>query len=180
MKVSGAHQRSHRGLLFSILVSLVGLVGLWAMRPLPQASVGWGVEAHRVEMLARGTAAPAVGLPSVAGDTVLVGALNAERTAVVFVRPGCPHCERLGERLANGDGMYASRLLVVAGTGISGARAIKERYQLSASVLVDSSATASAAYSVVSVPSVYLIGPDGRIDKSAHGMPDSWELLQDL
>ena len=180
MMASRANERSHRGLLFSTLISVVGLAGLWALRPLPQASVGWGVHAPLVEMLSRGTEAPAVALPSVDGDTVRVGALNAERTAVVFVRPGCPHCEHLGERLANADGMSASRLLVVAGTGTSGARAIRVRYQLSASVLVDSSGTASAAYSVVSVPSVYLIGPDGRIERSAHGMPDSWELLQDL
>jgi peroxiredoxin len=128
-------------------------------------------------MLADGTGAPAFVLPSTNGGSVRLADLVGTRAAIVFVRPGCPHCERLLAELSGVEAGDGGQILVVTAAGVESAGKLQSDHGLALPVLADSTGSTASAYAVSVVPCAYLLDARGHIASSARGHPAARELL---
>jgi len=153
------------------------LLALW-LRPPSSASGVWWEGTRGPVTLEKGTEAPTFVLPTVSGKRVDIVDLQGERLAIVFVRPGCPHCDQLEEYLESVSPQEGKRLWLMSTGKIEEVRKMAGAHKFSFPVLVDSSHAVNRAYEISGVPAVYLIDSQGRIEEGAMGMPVVWETIQ--
>jgi peroxiredoxin len=91
---------------------------------------------------------------------------------LAFVETDCPTC-RLAmpclERLAEALGDERGRLLTISQDGAAETRALVATYGLTSPVLLDEGLDVSRAYDPPSVPALFLVDGDGRIERSSVG-----------
>jgi peroxiredoxin len=126
-------------------------------------------------MLSTGALAPAIRLPDLNGDIRTLGeALKDGPVLLVFFKISCPTCQLTFpflQRLAD-EGFSASpQLIAISQDDIPGSREFQERFGVSMPTLIDAARTfpASNAYRIASVPSLFLIEPDGKISAALEG-----------
>ncbi|MEW6754939.1 MAG: TlpA disulfide reductase family protein [Candidatus Latescibacterota bacterium] len=152
----------------------------WVLRPPSTASVQWGSPqgGSTSTLLAVGTSAPPLRLATAQGDTLSPHDNREDRLALVFVRPGCPHCERLLRHLGELDLRADQRLVVICGGDAPEAERMQAEHDLTFPVLVDAGGTAVRAYQVSGVPAAYLLDEGHTVTAAIQGMPATWELLE--
>ena len=124
-------------------------------------------------MLKAGQAAPDVRLQDRSGTGVSIAAeADAGRVLLAFFKVSCPTCQLTLpylERLTNSGGLR------VAGISQDDARATGEfaaRFGLTFPLWLDDAGAgypASNAYGITHVPSLFLVGPGGKIGWTSHG-----------
>ena len=122
-------------------------------------------------MLAPGDRAPDLTLRSPSGDAVRLGQ-NGGSHLLVFVETDCPTC-RLAipylNRLAAAMGDERARLVLVSQDDASATEALRAAYEVPFPVVLDERLDASRAFDPPSVPALFLIGADGRIERAHVG-----------
>ena len=124
--------------------------------------------------LAIGVRCPDFTLPACAGGTVRLSDHRGHGVSVVFVRPGCPTCEELGEDLAGLPG--SSGVIVVCGSPMDGARGFAARHSLAAEVVADTALAVHELFGARLVPASYQLDAEGRLIAVARGVR-CWHLL---
>lgn len=128
--------------------------------------------------LGNGTAAPDFSLATTDGDSQCLACMAGQPVVLVFVSTSCGYCSELQRRLASaGSGRSAEILLITSGDRAAAEKARTENH-LTLPVLIDSARAVTTLYRVSVVPTVYLIDAQGKVQGSAHGLPDSWTMLQ--
>lgn len=174
-------------LLCALLVASGGAVlcALWcgAAGPLPavvltdEERVAVTEEAQGLS-LGTGARCPTFSLPSCSGDTVALADLLGQRVAVVFVQPGCPSCDRLGQLLASRTSLRNHHLLLISSGDRARAEAFRREQHLVAPLLLDKGGTIARLYGAASVPTAYLIDEAGMLAGAARGAR-CWALVED-
>jgi peroxiredoxin len=126
-------------------------------------------------MLSTGVPAPSIRLPDLNGDFWTLGeALRKGPVLLAFFKIACPTCQLTFpflQRLAD-EGFSASpQLIAISQDDVPDSRGFHERFGVSLPTLIDVPRTfpASNAYRITSVPSLFLIEPDGKISFAAEG-----------
>jgi uncharacterized membrane protein YphA (DoxX/SURF4 family)/peroxiredoxin len=113
-----------------------------------------------------GAPAPDFSWPGADGATNSLAAVlrRGRPVAVVFVSPDCGPCGGLMPDLARWQATLAERItiLLLSGGSIRDSRAIAERYGLE-NMIVQDDLQMSKRYRARAMPSVVIVGPDGRI-----------------
>jgi peroxiredoxin len=130
------------------------------------------------EMLAAGVRAPEVSFRTLDGRSQTLADLLAGGPVVLaFFKVTCPVCQMALpylDRLHRGavrDGA-AMQFIGVSQDDAAAAREFASEFNITFPVLLDEASrgyTASNAFAIHSVPSVFLIEPDGRVSASGHG-----------
>lgn len=127
--------------------------------------------------LFKGVKAPEFVLANTEEYTLSSQHLVGKEWVVVFVTSVCPHCNNLFKKIQEIKSSETS-LLLICEDGSQGAQKIKEKYQISVPVLIDSLNLVSQAFRVTNVPHLYLVDKSGKILGSATGEPAVWEVLE--
>lgn len=165
--------------------SVVLLVLLASVHPPSSSSIVWSAQERRAlaaaesqPSLSDGTAAPDFSLATTDGDSVCMTCKLGQPLALVFVSSSCGYCGELQRRLATVDPVRSTDILLISSGDRAAAQRIKTDHHVGFPVLVDSARAVSILYRVSVVPTVYLIDAQGKVQDSAHGLPDSWTMLQ--
>jgi peroxiredoxin len=133
-------------------------------------------------MIAEGQQAPEFELKTLEGGRQSLGQiLKAGPALFAFYKISCPVCQLTApylERLSAGDKI---QVIGVSQDDAASTQAFLERFGATFPTLLDEAAEsypASNAYGISSVPSLFLVEPDGRISKSFSGF--SKRDLEDL
>jgi len=131
----------------------------------------WG-RGHKV-MIAGGSAAPSFELPGLdGGKHSLSDFLQNGPVLLAFFKISCPVCQLTApylERLSAGSGI---QVIGISQDERGATAGFNQRFGVKFRVLLDSpneGYAASNAYGITSVPSLFLVEPDGRVSKSFHG-----------
>ena len=124
-------------------------------------------------MLAPGDSAPDFSLPGLDGtDWRLATAAAGDPLLLAFIETDCPTC-RLTipylKRLAEALGPNGHRVVAVSQDGGQETRELVEAYDLGFPVLLDADLDVSRSYDPPSVPALFLVGKDGRIELAEVG-----------
>jgi peroxiredoxin len=124
--------------------------------------------------VAAGAKAPSFRLTGVDGSTRSLQDILAGGPALfVFYKISCPVCQLTApylERLAANDARL--QIVGISQDDASATRGFTSRFGLTFPTLLDTSEDgypASNAYGITSVPSVFVIEPDGTVSRSFHG-----------
>ena len=126
-------------------------------------------------MLQSGASAPDIDLPDLTGHRInLKERLKTAPVLLAFFKISCPTCQLTFpylQRLADGAGPDAPQLIAVSQDDASATREFQSRFGISMPALVDDPKAwpASNAYRITSVPSLFLVEPDGRISLAIEG-----------
>jgi peroxiredoxin len=127
----------------------------------------------RKEIAGGGAEAPGFELEKLGGGSEnLSSILGRGPVLVAFYKVSCPVCQLTFpylERLAAGTGL---QVVGISQDDEKATRAFNERFGVTFQTLLDSPAKeypASNAYGISSVPSLFVIEPDGKISKSMAG-----------
>lgn len=126
-------------------------------------------------MLTAGAAAPGIQLPDLNGSNwTLAEALKNGPVLLAFFKIACPTCQLtlpFLQRLADSESAATPHLVAVSQDDAAGTRGFHERFGISMPTVIDIPRTwpASNAYQIATVPSIFLIEPDGRISFAAEG-----------
>jgi len=124
-------------------------------------------------MLAAGAKAPDIQLPDLNGHHwTLTQALKNGPVVLAFFKTSCPTCQLTFpflQRLA--DASPSTLLMAVSQDEASATREFHERFGVSIPTLLDTPRTypASNAYQIASVPSLFMVEPDGKISFAIEG-----------
>ncbi len=124
-------------------------------------------------MLAAGAQAPDIQLPDLNGDQWTLGqALKNGPVVLAFFKIACPTCQMTFpflQRLA--DAAPSTLLIAVSQDDASATREFQVRFGVSMPTLLDTPRTypASNAYQITSVPSLFVVEPDGKISFAVEG-----------
>ncbi len=124
-------------------------------------------------MLATGAQAPEIQLPDLNGHPfTLTQALKNGPVIVAFFKISCPTCQLTFpflQRLA--DAAPSTLLIAVSQDDASGTREFQARVGVSMPTLLDTPRAypASNAYQITSVPSLFVVEPDGKISFAIEG-----------
>lgn len=126
-------------------------------------------------MLPIGALAPAIQLPDLEGDLGTLGdALKKGPVLLAFFKISCPTCQLTFpflQRLAGASSPAAPQLIAISQDDAAGSREFQQRFGGATATLIDVPRTfpASNAYQISSVPSLFLIEPDGKISFTTEG-----------
>ncbi|MGA2713167.1 MAG: TlpA disulfide reductase family protein [Bryobacteraceae bacterium] len=126
-------------------------------------------------MLPAGALAPDIQLPDLDGGLwTLTEALNKGPVLLAFFKISCPTCQLTFpflQRLADSAFSAAPQLISISQDDVSASREFQQRFGVSMPTLIDAPRTfpASNAYRIASVPSLFLIEPDGKISFTIEG-----------
>ncbi len=120
-------------------------------------------------MLEPGVSAPAIELPDLAGAShSLHDALHNGPVVLAFYKVSCPTCQMtlpFLERLAS-----SATLIAISQDDAPDSHEFNQRFGISVPTLPDSRPwAASNAYRITSVPSIFVVEPDGRISSAVSG-----------
>jgi peroxiredoxin len=124
-------------------------------------------------MLATGAQAPEIQLPDLSGQHfALTQALKNGPVIVAFFKVACPTCQLTFpflQRLA--DASPSTLLIAISQDDASATREFHHRFGVSMPTLLDTLRTypASNAYQITSVPSLFVVEPDGKISSAVEG-----------
>ena len=124
-------------------------------------------------MLATGAQAPEIQLPDLNGHPfTLTQALKNGPVIVAFFKISCPTCQLTFpflQRLA--DALPSTLLIAVSQDDASATREFQARFGVSMPTLLDTARTypASNAFQITSVPSLFVVEPDGKISSAIEG-----------
>jgi len=125
-------------------------------------------------MIQPGAPAPDISLPDLNGtDWTLRDALPDGPVVLAFFKVSCPTCQLTFpflQRLADSpDGR--SRLIAIAQDDAPDAREFQQRLGVSMPTLIDAAPrySASNAYGITSVPSIFTVETDGKISSAVEG-----------
>lgn len=167
------------GLIISASSAILLLaVGLF-FKPPNMASGVWIVEGHQPISLPAGIEAPHFALPTVEGNIVHMADFKGQHVALVFVSSNCPYCHKLEEHLERYPIKDGRQLFIISLDQIGETRTIQAAHPFAFPILVDSTGVLGKEYEVSAVPTVYLIDKKGKIEASASGMPNSWNLIKE-
>ena len=121
-----------------------------------------------------GAKAPAISLPSTNGETVtLAEALKKGPVLAAFFKVGCPTCQFTAPFLERLHQTYAGPKFTLWGISQDDARDTRdffEEFDVEFPTLIDSTGyPVSNQYGITSVPSIFLISPDGKIQVTSEG-----------
>jgi len=122
-------------------------------------------------MLSRGDRTLDLTLSDLTGERHTLDARAGARL-LVFAEADCPTCRMTLpylKRLASLLGEERERLVLVSQDGLDETRALAEHHQLTFPVLLDESLQVSRAFDPPSVPALFLVGDDGRIERAHVG-----------
>ncbi|MFA6109685.1 MAG: TlpA disulfide reductase family protein [Candidatus Latescibacterota bacterium] len=161
------------------------LILLVLVHPPSSSPVVWSAQERRdlaevvsQASLSNGTVAPDFSLATTDGDSQCLACRAGQPVALVFVSTSCGYCGELERRLAAVDPDRSTDILLISSGDLAAAQRLKSDHHVGFPVLVDSARTVSILYRVSVVPTVYLIDAQGKVQDSAHGLPDSWTMLQ--
>ena len=126
-------------------------------------------------MLPTGASAPAIRLPDLNGDFRTLGdTLNQGPVLLAFFKVSCPTCQLTFpflQRLADEGAQTSPQLIAISQDDVADSREFQERLGVAMPTLIDVPRTfpASNAYQISSVPSLFLIEPDGKISFTVEG-----------
>src|SRR5579872_4844363 len=126
-------------------------------------------------MLSPGAQAPEIQLQDLdSHGWKLSEALKQGPVVIAFFKVSCSTCQftfPFLERLADSGASSAPRLVAISQDDVATSRDFQARFGLSMPTLVDEprSWPASNAYQITSVPSLFLIEPDGKISLTSEG-----------
>ena len=167
------------GLIISASSAILLLaLGLF-FKPPHIASGVWIIEGHRPISLPVGVEAPHFALPTVEGNIVRMADFKGQHVALIFVRSNCPYCHELEEHLEKYPIKDDRQLFIISLDQIGETRTIQAAHPFAFPILVDSTGILGKEYEVSAVPTVYLIDEEGKIEASASGMPNSWDLIKE-
>ena len=124
-------------------------------------------------MLATGAQAPEIQLPDLNGHSwTLTGALKNGPVILAFFKIACPTCQLMFpflQRLA--DASPSTLLIAVSQDDASATREFQARFGVSMPTLLDTARIypASNAFQITSVPSLFVVEPDGKISAAVEG-----------
>ncbi|HEX4133549.1 MAG TPA: TlpA disulfide reductase family protein [Bryobacteraceae bacterium] len=134
-------------------------------------------------VLQPGDSAPDINLPALDGSAWnLRAALKEGPVALAFFKISCPTCQltfpflqRMADSTTNG-----LRIVAVSQDDAPDTREFHQRFGVSMSTLTDAAPTysASSAYKITSVPSIFVVETDGRIAWATEGFNKA--ALEDL
>jgi peroxiredoxin len=121
-----------------------------------------------------GAKAPAISLPSTNGDRVtLAEALKKGPVVAVFFKVSCPTCQFTAPFLERLHETYAGPKFTLWGISQDDARDTRDffkEFDVEFPALIDSTGyPVSNQYGITSVPSIFLISPDGKIQVTSEG-----------
>lgn len=122
-------------------------------------------------MLAAGDRAPDFQLPALEGDSRALLGSGGRSTLLAFFKVNCPTCQLAMpflDRLAKGS----LRVIAISQNDAVATRNFNQHFQIGMETLLDFEGTkfaASDAYGLESVPSLFLIDRDGKVQKSMAG-----------
>lgn len=124
--------------------------------------------------LTPGATAPAISLKNQDGKSVSVAdALKNGPVLAAFFKVGCPTCQftfPFLERLYEAYGGPKFSLLGISQDGAGDTREFMQEFGIKFPILIDERGyPASNQYGITNVPTLFLIGPDGKIQISAVG-----------
>ncbi|MGI8992654.1 MAG: peroxiredoxin family protein [Bryobacteraceae bacterium] len=127
-------------------------------------------------MLETGQIAPDFELPGLDGKPgSLRRILTAGPALLAFFKISCPVCQFTWpflERLYRGSGESAPQLIGISQDDAEATAAFNERFGATFPTLLDTPSRnypAGTAYRIANVPSLFLVGKDGRISQAASG-----------
>ena len=126
-------------------------------------------------MLPTGAPAPDIQLPDLNGGLwTLAEALERGPVLLAFFKVSCPTCQLTFpflQRLADSAFSASPQLIAISQDDVSASLEFQERFGVSMPTLIDVPRTfpASNAYRITSVPSLFLIEPDGKISFTSEG-----------
>jgi peroxiredoxin len=132
-------------------------------------------------MLAEGGRAPDFEF----SDGSLSDALKSGPVLLAFFKISCPTCQLAFpflQRLADGAGPGAPRLIAISQDDAKGTKQFSDRFRISLPTVLDAAPAyrISNLYAIRNVPTLYLIEPDGRISMAVAGFSKAhWESLGD-
>jgi peroxiredoxin len=121
-----------------------------------------------------GAKAPAISLPSTNGETVtLAEALKKGPVVAAFFKVSCPTCQFTAPFLERLHQTYAGPKFTLWGISQDDARDTRDffkEFDVEFPTLIDSTGyPVSNQYGITSVPSIFLISPDGKIQVTSEG-----------
>ncbi len=121
-----------------------------------------------------GAKAPAISLPSTSGETVtLAEALKKGPVVAAFFKVSCPTCQFTAPFLERLHETYAGPKFTLWGISQDDARDTRDffkEFDVEFPTLIDSTGyPVSNQYGIISVPSIFLISPDGKIQVTSEG-----------
>jgi peroxiredoxin len=128
-------------------------------------------------MLATGSQAPDIHLPDLNGlNWTLAKALKNGPVALAFFKVSCPTCQMTFpflQRLA--EASPSTLLIAISQDDVAATREFHDRFGISLPTLLDTPRTypASNSYQITSVPSLFLVEPNGKISLSIEGFNKS-------
>lgn len=109
-------------------------------------------------------------IPSLTEPTFNAAALKGKPTIVLFASPTCGHCLAelpVAQQAAKAEDANVVAVYVV-GT-VAQAKAVSERANFTAPVLVDTAGTLKKKYDIKAVPYILVLGPDGQAREAFRG-----------
>ena len=124
--------------------------------------------------LPAGAKAPAISLQDMNGDTVaLADALRKGPVVAAFFKVSCPTCQFTAPFLERLHEAYAGPKFTLWGISqddAAGTREFFKEFDVEFPTLLDGSGyPASNQYGITTVPSIFLISPDGKIQVTSEG-----------
>jgi peroxiredoxin len=134
------------------------------------------------DLAASGNPAPDFTAQSVDGRTVSLGDYRGQVVIVNFWTTWCPACVEEMPVLQDVHRRYADRGVVVLAVDIGESKSEVQRYlnanDLDLTVLLDSREQIAAIYNIRSIPTTYIIDPQGEIDDMHYGSASAAQLDQ--
>lgn len=127
-------------------------------------------------MLATGTAAPAFKLKTLDGRETEVQPASGAPTVLVFLATDCPTCQLTlpyMDKMAEAFAAKGVRVYAISQDGPKATRAFVENLGLKTPVLMDEKLEVSREYDPVSVPTTFLISPQGEVSRTYVGFSKS-------
>ena len=131
-------------------------------------------------MLKPGDIAPAIALPQPGGEELVSISYDRGPTVAAFIETDCPTC-RLAlpylQKLADAIGPERAQVICVSQDSGLATTVFKSQMRLSIQTLLDKDLSVSRAFDPVSVPGIFLIDSDGRV-QAAYSSFSKIELRQ--
>ena len=127
-----------------------------------------------------GKQSPEFTLETIFGKTQsLTQARAGKKTMLFFWATWCPHCQEELETVKQQIGIIKAKgiqiVLVDVGENKEDAKSFLERQQIALDSFIDEDNTVAGRYSVVGIPTVFLIDEQGILRAVEHGFPTDYD-----
>ena len=166
---------------YEILSVAVGLALVGIVQTKTDSSgllVAWESEGSEGQPLV-GESAPDFTGKTTQGKVVSLSEFGGEQAVVVFVTESCGSCQDLIQQMASLSELPENLLVIYRGSD-EGTRLLEDTQKGGVRILKDTEGTINRIYEISTVPQVYVINSEGKIEISMRGMPLAWKTIKSL